>query len=308
MNHISENQADESSVKIAAAFRYAYSRAKFWKSWIWAGTFVLSILQLLLAFKHSGLTHILPSSLPAIVISISVFTVFVSTIGKHFFVRKFVLIGADLQRLHDYEVLGIGTKPTELEVSQSLIERYSSSWLKNHENDRNNLINWWPASVSRVSKGAGISLCLLSTFRWEDELRKKYQLLLLSIAGIIFLVSLLLMHLMGLVLSEYIVQILVPLLPFISLLVDEVLITRSGIEVSKKAKDDAFHLWGKYKNDQNIAYEIVDFNQIIYLWGSYRSAVSPIFDWLYWVSQKSMDADMVINVDSLAEQFQVSDS
>lgn len=36
-------------------------------------------------------------------------------------------------------------------------------------------------------------------------------------------------------------------------------------------------------------------NQLTYLWGNYRSTASPIFDWLYWITQKNMNMDMIVD-------------
>lgn len=150
MNDISKKQSMEGNVKIAAAFRYAYKRAKLWKSLIWALILVLTMLQLLAAINHQNLTAYLPDNLSAMVVTVSLLSILMSTLGKHYLVNRFVSIGSKLQRLHDSEVLGLGVKPTILEIRPSQVESMSKHWLESNPTDRPNLSEWWPNSVSEL--------------------------------------------------------------------------------------------------------------------------------------------------------------
>ena len=302
VNNIHKNQSSVSNVKIAAAFRHAYGRAKYWKSWIWFITSLLAFLQVLTSINHQNLKNYLPDNLAAIAVTVSLLLMLINTLGKHYLVNKFINLGSILHRLHDFETLGLGTKPTMLEIRPSQIQKFSKSWLDNNPNDHPNLSEWYPISVSDLPANAGISLSLLSTIKWENELRKKYKFVLLFIGFTTFAISFLLMHLLDYKISDYIFNLLVPLSPFIAILIQELLLCNSCLEVAKNASLEAQKLWNTYSstsdgqlNNKN------ELNQLNYLWSNYRSTASPIFDWLYWVTQKNMNMDMVVDADELVK-------
>lgn len=305
MNDIVKKQSSEYGIKIGAAFRYAYNRAKFWKLWIWGLTLLLAVLQLLAATNHQHLMMYLRDNIAAMVITVSLLTMLMSILGRYCLVNKFVGQGSKLQRLHDFEILGLGTKPTVLEVKPSQVELYSQRWLDTNPHDRSNLSEWWPNSVEQLPENTGISLCLLSTFKWENELRNKYSNVLIGIILLILFGSLLLMHILDYLIADYIVKIFVPLSPLLGLLIDEWLVNRSGINTASSSSREALRLWDKFNSnsvDENSGKN--ELNQLSYLWGSYRSSVSPIFDWLYWITQKTMNRDMIIDADKLVMEYQ----
>lgn len=305
MNDISKRQSMEGNVKIAAAFRYAYKKAKYWKSLIWALTLVLVILQLLAAINHQNLTAYLPDNLAAMVVTVSLLSMLMSTLGKHYLVNRFITIGSKLQRLHDFEVLGLGVKPTILEIRPSQVDRMSNQWLDRNPTDRPNLSEWWPNTVSKLPENAGTTLCLLSTFKWEFELRQKYSFVLLLTGTVVVMTGFLLMHVLDYKLSDYIVNILVPSSPLLALLIDEWLVNNTCTEVAKESSQHAHELWCEYSSDPVRAQgDKEELNKLSYLWGNYRSTSSPIFDWLYWITQKTMNNDMIIDAQALVAEYQ----
>lgn len=304
MNEISQSQAELKNVKIAAAFRYAYRRAKLWKSWVWSLTILLAALQLFSAINHQHLKDYLPDNLAAMVVTVSLLSMLMGTLGRHFFINKYIDLGSKLQRLHDFEILGIGTKPTPLEVSQSQIERLSKKWLDNNPKDQPNLSEWWPNSISELPEQSGIALCLLSTFKWENELRKKYSIVIILSGITAGLASLSLMHILEYRISDYIVNILTPMSPLLALLIDEFLLNRSALQVAQESSQQALGLWNKYFDAPEKEGGKEELNQLSYLWSSYRSTASPIFDWLYWITQKTMNKDMIIDANALISEYE----
>jgi hypothetical protein len=304
MNDIENIQSNDTNVNIAAAFRFAYRKAKFWKLLIWCLTLFLAIGQLIVSINHQSLQSYMPDNLAAMVISISLVTMMMAILGKHYFINKNIILGSNIQRLHDFNVLGLGIKPTHLEVLPSLIEHFSNKWLTKHPNDRSNLSGWWPVSVSRLPIYAGITLCLLSTFRWEYELRKTYSHVLLLITLLLLSGSLYLMHVSEFFLTDYIVLIFLPISPLLGLLIDEWLQNRTGVHIAKSSSEDILKIWNDISTgimDERNAREKQE--QLLYLWGSYRASMSPIFDKLYWLTQKVMNEDMIINTDSLITEY-----
>ena len=172
----------------------------------------------------------------------------ISTLGKHYLVNRLIGIGSKLQRLHDFEVLGLGVKPTVLEVKPSQVDRMSNQWLDKSPTDRPNLAEWWPNTVSALPENAGATLCFLSTFKWEFELRQKYSLVLLLTGTVVVTSGLLLMHILDYKLSDYIVNIFVPSSPLLTLIIDEWLINSTCTEVAKESSEHAHNLWCEYSS------------------------------------------------------------
>lgn len=297
MNRINEFQSQDSNVKIAAAFRRAYKMAMNWKTWIWLLTILLSVLQLIVAINIQKIVSFPTVNLAAYVTATTLLMIMASTIGKHTKINKYVGLGSSLQRLHDFNVFGIGIKPSPIETPQSQINRLSQKWLDKNSQDRSNLSEWWPARVSELGKGKGIALCLLSTFRWEIELRKKYGVVLAMIFIVATTLSLFLMYTLNYRIEDYIVRILVPISPFLGLLIDEWLCNRTSICTALKCSDQCFQLW--QSNGVEISSEL---NQLSYLWNGYRANSNPIFDWLYWATQKVMNEDMIIDANALVDE------
>jgi hypothetical protein len=295
MNNINDLQSLASNVNVAAAFRLAYKRAKNWKAWIWGPTIILSALQLIAAINIQNFTNFTPLDLAAYVIAMSFFVILASTIGKYYKINKYVDLGSKFQRLHDFNVLKLGVKPTLLEISPSQIKRFSTKWLSKNLADEPNLAQWWPSSVTELQKDKGVALCLLSTFRWESELRDKYSNVLLFILLTLAALSFALMHQLDYLLSDYMVRILVPLSPLFGLLIDEWLSNRSSLKIANSCAEQCLCLW-KQADNADVTHEL---NQLSYIWNGYRTTANPIFDWLYWVTQKSMNEDMIIDANAL---------
>ncbi|MGH1430424.1 MAG: S-4TM family putative pore-forming effector [Neptuniibacter sp.] len=300
MNRINEFQSQDSNVKIAAAFRRAYKMAKNWKTWIWLPAILLSVLQLIVAINIQKIISFPTVNLAAYVTATTLLMIMASTIGKHTKINKYVGLGSNLQRLHDFNILGIGIKPSPIETPQSQINRLSKKWLDKNSQDRPNLSEWWPARVSELGKEKGIALCLLSTFRWETELRKKYGVVLAMIFIVATALSLFLMNSLNYRIEDYIVRILVPISPFLGLLIDEWLCNRTSIDTASKCSDQCFQLW--QSNGVDISSEL---NQLSYIWNGYRANSNPIFDWLYWATQKVMNEDMIIDANALVDEVLV---
>ena len=289
-------------MKIAAAYRHARSQAKYWKSVIWGVALLLTIVHVSTAVNHQYLKSYLPEDLAAMVVSISYLLMLANTLGKHYLINRFTGLSSILLRLYDFEVLGIGSKPTMLEITSFQVEKFSKLWLDKNPTDHPDLYEWWPGSVSNLTENAGISFRLLYTIKWENELRKKHRLVLIFVGLIAILVSLLLKHHLDYGTSEYIIKLLVPLSPLISILVLELLLNNSCSIVAKNASLDAQKLWDKHcsaSDDQFVTKN--ELNQLASLWGNYRSIASPIFNWLYWITRAIMNMDMVVDANELVK-------
>ena len=302
MNNIQEKQSSDCNVKIAAAFRFAYNRAKLFKSCIWSITLLLVFFELLIIINNQNVKNFLSDNLAVIVLTISPLLILINTLVKHCSVNHYVNLGSTLHRLYDFEILGLGTKPTFLEIRPSQIQKFSKSWLDKKPTDRANLLGWYPKSVSNLPENVGISLCLLHAFTWENELRNKYKFVLFFICFITIIVSLLFMHLLDYKISDYFFNLFVPLSPFFAILIDELLVNRSCLQVVRNISLEAQMLFNKYDSaSDNQFYDKNELNQLSCLWSNYRSSSSPIFDWLYWVTQQNMNMNMVDDANELVK-------
>jgi len=299
MNNINANQNQESNIEIAAAFRQAYRNAKLGKAAIWTSTAILSALQLIAASKPQLISPDLEIILPSLLVATTLTVILASTIGKHLIVNRFLKIGSSFQRLHDFNVLGLGTKPSHQEALPSKIQRYSRAWLANNPSDRVNLSEWWSPSVSTVPHEIGACIALLSTFNWELELRKKYSTIILGLGLFTLAASLVLMDIQERLLPEYIVLTLLPITPIFSLIIDEYLDNRNGIETATNAVTQATSLLSNSSTPDSR----LELEQLMYNWSHYRTGASPLFDWLYWITQKAMNQDMMIDTESLANEY-----
>lgn len=296
MNRINERQSKPNTIKIAAAFRQVYKLAKFWKSFIWGLTIILVIGQLLLTTQIIK-TNLLPVNLTSATIVLSLLLLLFNTFGHYYIIMPLLALGARLNRLHDITVLGIGVKSSLFEIMPSQIEKYSRQWLSKHPDDYSNLEEWWPNAVSKLPEALGICLCLLSTFKWETELRKKYRIFV----GISILIVLgsgfLIMYLMNYLLTDYIIKIFVPTFPLIELLTKELMSNNLSIQTSNFAKQRVSKLWEELITKPNENHEASEtFKELVFLWDSYRASTLPIFDWLYWLTQQTMNYAMIIDV------------
>ncbi|MDR3501243.1 MAG: S-4TM family putative pore-forming effector [Legionella sp.] len=305
MNCIDKRQSEEKSIKIAAAFRQVYKQAKCWKSFIWILTIILVAGQLLFSTQIIE-TQFLQGNLNAFIIALSLLLLLFNTFGEHYLIKPLLILGANLNRLHDFTVFKIGSKPSLAEIMPSQIDRYSKLWLLKNPNDRPNLAEWWPNSVSKIPEIPAICLCLLSTYKWENELRKKYRILLGVFIFTLFGLGFLSMYFLNYLIADYIVKILVPTFPLIELMVDEFISNSTGIDISDSAIQEVSTLWEKQLNDK--AYDSSNLRgnltSLLFIWNNYRATTSPIFDWLYWLTQQSMNKAMIVDVDDCVSQYE----
>jgi hypothetical protein len=92
--------------------------------------------------------------------------------------------------------------------------------------------------------------------------------------------------------------------PLLALLIDEFLLNRSALQVAQESSQQALGLWNKYFDAPEKEGGKEELNQLSYLWSSYRSTASPIFDWLYWITQKTMNKDMIIDANALISEYE----
>ena len=307
-NKIVQNQRSESAVEYACAFRWAYSNAKRWKSIIWMFTLVLAVLQIVVTSRSALFTYVVQHNLEVIMISILLLTLLLQVFGKTFGLELWQKRGSLAQQFHDNSVLGLRIKPNFLSLTPSLIKKYADNYKAKRPSDMENLSAWWPEHIDVLPYHAAIIICQLSTFKWEFELRRKYQRLLVFILIVTMALIFITAWLNSYTIEKIILFLLVPATPFLALLLDELLINGQFYKQALHTANISENLWmhvveHKVKDEHGL---IDKLSGIQSDWQQYRRSASPIFDWLYWISRKSMEIDMLVDSRALANEYRMS--
>lgn len=297
------NQKSEDAVASGTAFRFAYNRAKTWKAWIWGITFAFALIQTASsAYSFSDWTLLSFDTTPYVV-GFLLASVIAGSLGK-MKVMEWQSMGCTLQRLHDFLVMQVGSKPSHLELPKATINALSEKRLAKYPGDKYQLETWWASSLTDVSFPVAKLVSAYSTFSWECELRKRYQTLL----NIILVLSIAMPITLALCLQYTVVQTIIftlaPFTPFISVVLDEWFANKKSLAVAEKLNIECHTTWENILENRLLDNDIdVKTEQYMSLWQSFRLSATPIFEWLYNFSRKSMEKDMIINTESLVQEL-----
>jgi len=302
MTCIVTNQKTENAVEAGLAFRYAYNRAKFWKACIWVLALLLAIIQTGVSiYVFSG--HKPPFD-PSYLTALPLLAfVLISTLGKCI-VSKWQSLGCDLQRLHDYLTMGVGVKPSLLELPQSKVSQLSAKREKKAPNDPEQLATWWSSSLRNVPYPIAKLIATYSTFSWESALRRRYQqiltLFVLFSIGIPVALSMIFDH----TLLEFAVFVFAPFTPIVAVVIDEWLTNKQSEKIAKQLSYDCYNTWNQLLSDKLDLDELeVSTEQHMGYWQNFRQSSTPIFEWLYQLSRESMEKDMLVDTNALIAAF-----
>lgn len=218
MTCIVTNQKTSPAVEAGLAFRHAYDRAKFWKACIWVLALLLAIVQTAVSiYVFSG--HKTPFDPSYLTVLPLLAFVLISTFGKCI-VSKWQTLGCNLQRLHDFLTMGVGIKPSLLELPKSKVSQLSAKREKIAPKDREQLATWWSPSLREVPYPVAKLIATYSTFAWECELRKHYQLLLTFLMVICIIIPIVVSLLCGHTLLQFIAFVFGPFTPIVAVIID----------------------------------------------------------------------------------------
>lgn len=304
MLSIVDNQKTKEAIKAGLAFRQAYNYSKNYKACLWGLTFLLAAAQLLVVIISKYQTKInYIENLDFLPVAILIVYVLINSFGKDK-MKRWHDKGCEIQSLHDSIALGVTSKTRDLAIPQSEINNLYESRKKKHPDDVNTFATWWDSSLNDISFFESRIVCAYVTFFWEVELRKKYQRFLSLILIIIMIISLIVISYYNFPLREALIFIIAPITPFISLLIEELYDNNKCIDVAEDIKKDSCHDWQNvYDNKFNEAEINESFEKLMSRWHVYRLTTLPIFEWLYKLTQKSMNMNMVADTDSLVEKL-----
>lgn len=300
MLSIIENQKKKAAIKAGLAFRQAYNYSKNYKAILWGLTFLLAAVQLLVVIisKYQTKTTY-TENLEFLPVTILIIYVLISSFGKDK-MRRWHDKGCEIQSLHDSVALCVTSKVRDFAIPQSEINNLYESRKKKHPDDENTFATWWDTSLNEISFAESRIVCAYVTFSWEVELRKKYHAFLNIILIIIIVVSASMALYYNFPLKEVLIFIIAPITPFISLLIEEIYDNNKCIDVAKDIKKDSCHDWQNVYNKKFTEVEINEsFEKLMSRWHVYRLTTLPIFEWLYKLTQKSMNMNMVADTASL---------
>jgi hypothetical protein len=302
MTCIVTNQKQAAAVEAGTAFRYAYDRAKFWKAWIWGAALLLAIVQTAVSvYIFAG--NKTPFDPAYLTMGPLLTFIFIGTFGKHL-VNKWQSRGCMLQRLHDHQTMGIGVKPSQLELPRSLVGELSIKQLKEAPGDREQLETWWSSRLTDIPHPVAKIIATYSTFAWEGELRKRYQgvlvFLLITCIAIPILVSLALNY----TILQSLAFVIGPFTPIIAVILDEWILNRQSLKIAEQLTLGCYNSWdniltGKLNNDEMHS----STEQHMRYWQNFRQSATPIFEWLYKVSRKKMENNMLVDTAQLISDF-----
>ena len=304
MLSIVENQKKKAAIKAGLAFRQAYNYSKNYKAILWGLTFLLATVQLLVVIiiKYQTKTAY-TENLEFLPVTILVIYVLMSSFGKDK-MRRWHDKGCEIQSLHDSVALCVTSKVRNLAIPQSEINNLYESRKKKHPNDEETFATWWDTSLNEISFAESRIVCAYVTFLWEVELRKKYHKFLNIILIIILAISASVAFYYNFPLKEILIFIIAPITPFISLLIEEIYDNNKCIDVAEDIKKDSCHDWENVYNKKFTEVEINEsFEKLMSRWHVYRLTTLPIFEWLYNLTQKSMNMNMVTDTASLVKDL-----
>ena len=184
-----------------------------------------------------------------------------------------------------------------------MIEELYESRNRKYPKDNEDFKEWWNKELHKISFSIGRLICSYNTFAWEVEIRKKYHnFLMFTLWSLIFLpvfTSLILDY----SLRDTILLIIVPIVPFTSLVLEEWIENKTCINLSDSIKSDVCYLWEHTKQEAFVEANLdLKVDNLMTRWQLYRLSTLPIFEWLYKLTQSSMNKSMTVDTNNLIKE------
>ena len=209
MNNIPEIQNSQQSLDRLAAQRQIYSDSK-----------TVAVLQMILTVPVVAICLILANfcfDLKIYVAYGGILIVLLDILVLTHWIDSLREKGAKIQELFDCKVLNL--KWYNLKVGQSpdreTIIKYSSKYYRKNSKEAKPLKDWYPVDIQELRMPLARLVCQKSNLYWDAELRKCYACAIVSIVGILVVCGILLGFLIDLTLEEWLMAIVVPLMPAI---------------------------------------------------------------------------------------------
>ncbi|MGP5406310.1 S-4TM family putative pore-forming effector [Psychrobacter celer] len=306
MKSIVENQKTQKSIRAGMAFRQAYKKSKDFKALLWGFTFIIAASQFI-AVLFSEL-KISIEYLDVWIVSILATYVLFSSFGKAR-MRYWQDVGCIVQQYHDFYTLNVGSKPNSFDILPSLIDSLYNTRMQKNPTDVQDFNTWWNINLDTIDFSKARLISIYSTFAWEVELRTNYQKILSMILFFSILSPIMISIALNFTTREVILFGFVPVIPFFSLILEEWIENRECMSLANKIRNDCCNVWENVKNNKLNNNEIDSKSiELMQRWHIYRLKALPIFEWLYKLTQKKMNYNMVIDSNSLIEDVKKLDN
>lgn len=305
MRSIVENQKTQKSIRAGMAFRQAYKKSKDSKALLWGLTFLIAASQFVAVLFSELKVNI--EYLDVWVVSILAIYVLVSSFGKAR-MRYWQDVGSIIQQHHDFYTLNVGSKPNSFEILPSLIDSLYNMRMQKYSTDVQDFNTWWNINLDTIDFSRARLISIYSTFAWEVELRTNYQKMLNWILFFSILFPIIISIVLNFTTREVILFGFVPIIPFLSLILEEWIENGECVNLADKIRNDCCNVWENVKNNK-LNNDEIDFMsvELMQRWHIYRLKTLPIFEWLYKLTQKKMNYKMVIDSNSLIEDIKKLD-
>jgi hypothetical protein len=276
MNSVSK-QNSKQAINMLAAQRAIYSRAKVY----WGAVIVMSGLALPLISVYS----IFNKYYAAYAALLSFGILFLNGLVL-ITIKRMVTNAAAIQDLFDSYVLDVPKNyiliPSDV---NELISEWSAVYFKKH--DKSQITDWYAASLRQMGQTKATLTGQSINAWWDGSLRQAYLTGQVTIAGFIILSVLTLGLMQNLSLEDFILAILVPVIPLVQIILSELYKNYVATQGARKNLDKA---QGLLNNSTASKVEIRMLQDSIYL---HRVSSPLVFDFIYWLSQKKKELTMI---------------
>lgn len=308
--NIAEEQNKIHNLERLSAQNYLYSCAKKYK----VIQFILSVVILILiaflriAYQDASekiIYDITWGKISPFLSLISILITFVNIYWLKSILSNKIQSAAYVQYDFDCNVLDI--KKNELITSDNIsLEDIRSYCKKNQKkgNEPENFKDWYSNKVKSVDVTPGGLICLRSNYRWDIRLRIFYRNIIAAFIVVYSLAFFIPPFVNGTTLKEFILEIIVPLLPLITFTLSELFENNKSLSKKNSAVGKIESHWNKMLKE-NIEEDITknfikeSLEHLYYL----RKENPLIFNWVYKVTKLSNADQMEYSTERLVEQY-----
>ncbi len=278
MNSI-KKQNEKKAIRLLAAQRAIYSHAKkYWALTLLLNIIVVPVFSFATIFKPQFASHIAILGIAVIAINAALYLI----------IKNYIKTAASIQELFDHHVLEIPlnviivNKPDIKEVIEEWADKLlnKKTFLKKNKDPR--LKNWYTISPRWEQSKAIITAQRINSW-WDGSLRTKYTITTTALVIVIFFVLIYVGNMRDLKLKEFILVIIVPMIPAFQTMIVECYKNFQAIKNAEANLNRSKSLLAASETQQVDMADIRALQDAIY---SHRITAPLIFDFVYWISRK----------------------
>lgn len=289
MNQICEKQNEKENIDLLAAQRYLYSNSKH-----------IFYLRIAIAsiFLLTGLIQISEPGPKSFLALASIAYLFLDMFVLEKFEKSGKLKAAKIQELFDANVLDlpwnsimIPHKPDYETVCEA------SKGYRNKVSDVGNLFDWYSTSVCNLDGQMARALCQRSNIAWDTNQRRVFAGALIVVITVMFIASLGLAMIWELTVNQFILQVLLPLLPAFNILLRQILShleTGKRLEHLKNCADNLIEIAKNNREESTDVQARLLQNEIF----DHRRTCPLIPNWVYFLLRGRMERQMYYNIEA----------